>query len=51
MEERLDRFVATLEWREMFPKAIVHRLAVSYSDHDPILLDMDPATYPQHRRH
>ena len=37
VEERLDRFVATLEWREMFPKATMHHLVVSYSDHDKIL--------------
>ena len=51
MEERLDRFVVTLEWREMFPKATVHHLAMSYSDYDPILLDMDPTTYLQRRHH
>lgn len=46
MEERLGRFVATLEWREMFPKATVDNPAMSYSDLDPILLDLDLATYP-----
>ena len=46
VEERLDRFVATIEWRELFPKAIVHHLAMVYSDHDPILLDLIPAIYP-----
>ena len=50
VEERLDRFVATIEWRELFPKAIVHHLAVAYSDHDLILLDLVPAIYPQRRR-
>ena len=50
MEERLDRFVAIIEWRELFPKAIVHHLAVAYFDHDPILLDLVPAIYPQRRR-
>ena len=50
VEERLDRFVATIEWRELFPKAIVHHLTVAYSDHDLILLDLVPAIYPQRRR-
>lgn len=47
MEEKLDGFVATLEWREMFPRAMVHYLAVPYSNHDPVLLDMAPASHPQ----
>ena len=46
VEERLDRFVATLEWRELFPKATVHQLAVAYSNHDPILVNLVLATYP-----
>ena len=50
MEERLDRFVATLKWIELFPKATVHHLAMAYSDHDPILLDLAPTTYPQCQR-
>ena len=34
----------------MFPRAVVHHLGVSYSDHDPILLDMVPSNHPQCRR-
>ena len=34
----------------MFPRAMVHHLGVSYSDHDPILLDMVPSNHPQCRR-
>ena len=51
VEERLDRFVATPERREMFPRAMVHRLAVSYTDHGLVLLDMAPSNHPQHQRH
>lgn len=47
VEERLDRFVATPEWREMFPRATVHHLTVPYFDHGSILLDMAQANYPQ----
>ena len=50
VEERLDRFVATLEWRDMFPRAMVHHLGVSYFDHDPTLLDMAPSNDLQRRR-
>ena len=49
VEERFDRFVATIKCRELFPKAILHHLVVAYSDHDPILLDLVPAIYPQRR--
>ena len=50
MEERLDRCVATMEWRDRFPRAMVHHLTVPYSDHDPVLLDMSPSNYPQRQR-
>ncbi|KAF4404088.1 hypothetical protein G4B88_014544 [Cannabis sativa] len=36
---RLDRGLASIDWRIMFPNAIVHHLAASESDHRPILLD------------
>ena len=51
MEERLDRVVATTEWREIFPRTKVSHLLVSYSNHDPIMRDMAPPTQPQKRRH
>ena len=34
----------------MFPRAMVYHLGVSYSDHDPILLDMVPSNHPQRQR-
>nr|XP_023920772.1 uncharacterized protein LOC112032239 [Quercus suber] len=51
VEERLDRAVATTEWREIFPRAKVSHLSVSYSDHDPIMLDMAPPTQSWRRWH
>ena len=50
VEERLDRCVATMEWRDRFSRAMVHYLAVPYFDHDPVLLDMAPSNYLQRRR-
>lgn len=47
VEERLDRCVATMEWRDRFRRATVHLLAMPYSDHDPVLLDMAPSNHPQ----
>ncbi|XP_075665387.1 uncharacterized protein LOC142635056 [Castanea sativa] len=46
VEERLDRAVATTDWCEKFPRAKVHHLSASYSDHDPILVDMVPSNNP-----
>ena len=51
VEERLDRVVATSEWREMFPRTKVRRIPTSYSNHDPILMDMNPPTQPKKQRH
>ena len=51
VEERLDRVVATSEWREMFPRTKVRHIPASYSDHYPILMDMGPPTQPNQRRH
>ena len=51
VEERLDKVVATSEWREMFPRTKVRHIPVSYSDHYAILMDMDPPTQPKQRRH
>jgi len=44
VEKRLDRVVATMEWREIFPRTKVSHLLVAYSDHDPIIMDMAPPT-------
>ena len=51
VEKRLDMVVATTEWREIFPRTKVSHLSVSYSGHDPIMMDMAPPTQPQKRRH
>lgn len=40
--ERLDRVLATIEWTGMFPKAEVLHLPRLNSDHNPILLRMEP---------
>ncbi|KAL0010592.1 hypothetical protein SO802_005700 [Lithocarpus litseifolius] len=39
VEVRLDRVCASTRWQGHFPSAKVSHLHVSYSDHDPILLD------------
>ena len=49
VEERLDRAVATMEWCEFFPQTKVSHLLVSYSYHDPTMMDMAPPTQPQKR--
>lgn len=38
IEERLDRCVASEEWRSMFPMAIVENVIWDGSDHSPIIL-------------
>ena len=51
VEERLDKVVATSECREMFPRTKVRHIPTSYSNHDPILMDMNPPTQSKKRRH
>ncbi|XP_060961007.1 uncharacterized protein LOC133031507 [Cannabis sativa] len=36
---RLDRALASIEWRMLYPSAITHVLSAATSDHRPILLD------------
>ncbi|KAF4376140.1 hypothetical protein G4B88_004944 [Cannabis sativa] len=38
---RLDRALASVDWRLAWPKAIVNHLSASTSDHSPILLDTE----------
>ncbi|XP_073121297.1 uncharacterized protein [Henckelia pumila] len=38
--ERLDRFVASLDWRLLFPAARVYTLDFFHADHIPILIDL-----------
>ncbi|KAK9287687.1 hypothetical protein L1049_016125 [Liquidambar formosana] len=39
IKERLDRGVANIEWRSLFPEAALLHLPATSSDHCPILLD------------
>ncbi|KAJ4851447.1 hypothetical protein Tsubulata_031896 [Turnera subulata] len=50
MQTRLDRAVATAEWRELFPDASVLHLPRVYSDHHPLLLVLDGLVGPPSRR-
>ncbi|KAM6583680.1 hypothetical protein CsatB_010682 [Cannabis sativa] len=36
---RLDRALASIDWRLLYPSAITHVLSAATSDHRPILLD------------
>lgn len=40
--ERLDRAVASVEWRELFPFAVVFNEVMVGSDHSPIVVDTNP---------
>lgn len=42
MKVRLDRGVATSEWRDMFPDAVVQHLVSPRSDHCPLWLNLKP---------
>lgn len=41
IQERLDRFLKTVEWDVMFPNAVVTHLTRIASDHCPIILDSE----------
>lgn len=41
IEERLDRFVATGSWSNLFPNAVAHNITASVSDHSPITLTLN----------
>jgi exonuclease III len=40
--ERLDRAIASMNWRTTFPKATVMHLGAINSDHAPLLIDTNP---------
>ncbi|XLR25102.1 hypothetical protein S83_053002 [Arachis hypogaea] len=40
IQERLDRAVATIDWKEAFPETIVRHLQRYRSDHCPLLIDV-----------
>ena len=42
IRERLDRGIASVEWRVLFPKAVLYHLGAIKSDHSPLLLDSNP---------
>ncbi|RYR07050.1 hypothetical protein Ahy_B05g074367 [Arachis hypogaea] len=41
IQERLDRAMATMTWKESYPKTVVQHLNRYKSDHSPILVDME----------
>ncbi|XVE84539.1 hypothetical protein DITRI_Ditri17bG0021300 [Diplodiscus trichospermus] len=43
--ERLDIFLATLEWCEKFPNFKVHNLTSPYSDHHPIFINLENSRF------
>lgn len=50
IEEKLDRYVATEEWRDMFPTAAVENIVWDGSDHYPIMLTLRGASEDFRRR-
>lgn len=50
VEERLDRALAAIDWRCMFPAAVVHNILMVSSDHSALFLDLaDQQFRPSHR--
>ncbi|KAM3681849.1 hypothetical protein ACJW31_12G029400 [Castanea mollissima] len=47
---RLDRACASIEWKDQFPLAKVSHMQVTYSDHDPILLNTQGYAQQGHSR-
>ncbi|XP_012857002.1 PREDICTED: uncharacterized protein LOC105976270 [Erythranthe guttata] len=47
---RLDRVCASADWLLKFPRALVHHMAYSGSDHVPLQLVLDPAQADSERR-
>ncbi|GKV19127.1 hypothetical protein SLEP1_g29421 [Rubroshorea leprosula] len=43
IRERLDRFWCNPEWKICFPEATVYHLPRVHSDHNPVLLNLDPS--------
>ena len=50
IQERLDRCLATMEWKNMFQGAFVSHLGKRKSDHVPILLTAAAGPRPQERK-
>lgn len=45
ISERLDRFLASSKWCNMFPNAKVVNGSTAHSDHAPIIMQMEGDTY------
>lgn len=50
-EERIDRALATGEWMDLFPNAILHNIMAPISGHSPILLCLSNSIGTSRRRH
>ncbi|XP_057760299.1 uncharacterized protein LOC130980656 [Arachis stenosperma] len=50
VQERLDRAVANISWKEAFPRAVVQHLQRYRSDHSPIFIDMMGETERKNNR-
>jgi exonuclease III len=37
--EKLDRFLMSSDWEDLFPLTTIHKIAREVSDHNPIILD------------
>lgn len=46
MQERLDRALASPDWRAAFPNALVEVVASSCSDHLPLWICVEPSNRP-----
>ncbi|KAL5779809.1 hypothetical protein ACOSQ2_010546 [Xanthoceras sorbifolium] len=50
VQERLDRFLANQQWKYLFPGALVENLDFLFSDHRPILLNLQGSRRKDIRR-
>lgn len=47
IRERLDRVLANMQWKLLFPEAMVSHLPRTHSDHCPLLVDVAGLPIPQ----
>lgn len=40
IQKRLDKALATINWKDVFPKAVIHHLRYYKSNHCPLLVDI-----------
>ncbi|XP_057785782.1 uncharacterized protein LOC131003294 [Salvia miltiorrhiza] len=50
VEERLDRGMATNNWKNLFPEAVLLPVSATISDHVPLLLKCKGSAHPRHTR-